>query len=349
VQRFDDVDYWNFDGELVALQEIDAQQTWEASDWDLREINFDVVRPGVWKISDRIRDMDLAGVAASLNFPSSPFGFCGQRFMRMADHDLGLACMRAYNNWIIEEWAGPYPDRIIPCQVTWLLDPEIAANEVRRNAERGFKAVTFSENPQKLGLPSIYRSHWDPFFRACEETETVINLHVGSSSETLIPSTDSPIQVLGALFPVNGLAAAVDWVFAKVGVRFPDIKLVSSEGGIGWVPMLLDRLRFHQQTDHPDALGCGWRDVDVTPAELLLRNFWFTTFYDPLTLVNAREIGVDKIMFEVDYPHGDSIWPRVQSVIDEQMTSFGADEVAKMTHGNACQLYRHPSPALRPQ
>src|SRR5262249_31776311 len=155
---------------------------------------------------------------------STVFGFCGQRFMRTSDPELGLAMMRAYNDWIIEEWAGPYPDRIIPAQVTWLKDPAIAADEVRRNAVRGFKALSFSENPELLGLPSIHTHHWDPLLAACEETETVLNLHVGSSSTTVMPSSDSPVSVGGALFMVNSLLACADWLYSYIPRAFPDIK-----------------------------------------------------------------------------------------------------------------------------
>jgi predicted TIM-barrel fold metal-dependent hydrolase len=284
--------------------------------------------------------MDVNGVAASLNFPSAPFGFAGQRFLRMTDPELGLASMRAFNDWIIDGWAGPYPERIIPCQVAWLRDPEIAAEEIRRNAERGFKAVSFSENPEKLGLPSIHKDHWDPFLRACQETDTVINLHVGSSSETIVPSSDSPGAVLGALFPINGMAAATDWLFARIPVRFPGIRIAMSEGGIGWVPMLLDRLAYMGR--HHDTRGdFGGR----LPSEVLLDSFWFTTFSDPTTLVHRHLIGVDHIMFETDYPHSDSSWPDTQDLLDVQMAGIPADEVDLITHGSAVALYRHPLPA----
>ena len=100
--------------------------------------------------------------------------------------------VRAWNDWHLEDWAGAYPDRIIPCQIPWLLDPELAADEIRRNAARGFKAVSFPENPEPLGLPSIHTGYWDPLLAACEETDTVVCLHVGSSGATPTTSSDAP-------------------------------------------------------------------------------------------------------------------------------------------------------------
>ena len=237
---------------------------------------------------------------------------------------------------------GSHPDRIIPCQVTWLHDPEIAAAEIRRNAGRGFKAVAFSENPEKLGLPSIYKGHWDPFSRPCQETETetVVDLHVGSSSETMFPSTDSDLAVLGVLFPVNGFGVGADWLFARIPLRFPGLRIVLSEGGIGWVPILLDRLSYMARDDDRRAAFGG-----MTPIEVFHRNFWFTTFSDGRTLALRAQIGIDRIMFETDYPHTDSSWPDTQAIVAAQLAGAPRAAADRMTYRNAASLYRHPLPA----
>jgi predicted TIM-barrel fold metal-dependent hydrolase len=284
--------------------------------------------------------MDLAGVFASLNFPSILIGFAGQRFMRFADKNLGLACMRAYNDWIIEEWKGSYPDRFIAAQVAWLLDADVAAAEIYRNAARGFRGVAFTENPEKLGLPSLYSDYWDPFFRACEDTDTVVNLHLGSSSQTLQPSTESPMQVVGILSVVNALASCVDWMFTPVPLKFPGIKIAISEGGIGWVPMLMDRIRYMERGYFGEIRLAG----ELTPEEILRRNFWFTMLYDPSALRCREDIGMDRVMMEVDYPHSDSTWPHSQKTIEEQIASFTQHDRDRLTYLNACLLYRHPCP-----
>ena len=340
IERRDGVDFWHFEDQVVPVLGVEGISGWEPGRGHYGPIRFEQFRPGAWRVDDRVADMDRAGVVASLTFPSAIFGFAGQRFLRMADQELGLASLRAYNDWIIEDWAGRHPDRFIACQLTWLADPVVAAAEVRRNAERGFKAVAFSENPEKLGLPSIYQEHWDPFLAACEETGTVINLHVGSSSETMLPSSDSDLAVLGVLFPVNGFAAAADWLFAKVPVRFPELRIVLSEGGIGWVPLLLDRLSYMGRDDDRRGAFGG-----MTPAEVFARNFWFTTFSDERVLALRHEIGVDRIMFETDYPHSDSSWPDTQAIVARQLADVPRAEADAMTYANAAALYRHPLPA----
>ena len=142
---------------------------------------FDEMRHGAWDINARIDDMNLDGVYASLNFPSFLAGFGGGRLQTAtSDLNLALATVRAWNDWHVEEWAGSYPDRIIPLQITWLHDPKLGAEEIRRNAARGVHALSFPEDPSLLGMPSIFTDHWDPIYRACEETDTVLCLHTGS-------------------------------------------------------------------------------------------------------------------------------------------------------------------------
>src|SRR5262249_33967703 len=150
------------------------------------------------------------------------------------DREVGYLTLQVYNDWMLEEWCGAAPDRYIPCQMSWLADPVLAAKEVYRNAERGFRAISFSENPEGQGFPSVYQDHWDPFFAACEDTETVVNLHVGSSGSVHTPSRLAPADAKLALFPIHGINSVVDWIYAKVPLRFPRIKIALSEGGVSW-------------------------------------------------------------------------------------------------------------------
>ena len=94
--------------------------------------------------------------------------------------------MKAYNDWMVEEWCGGTNGRLIPLIIIQLWDAELAAAEIHRNAERGVRAACFSEIPPYLGLPSIHTDYWEPFFRACAETGTVINMHIGQLVEDAV-------------------------------------------------------------------------------------------------------------------------------------------------------------------
>ena len=132
-------------------------------------------------------------VEASLCFPTFP-RFCGQTFTEAKDRELGLACVQAYNDWMVEEWCGDSDGRLIPLIIIPLWDAELAAAEVRRNAERGVHAVCFSEIPPHLGLPSIHSGYWDPFFAGVRgDRAPSIYMHIGSSSQMPATSADAPV------------------------------------------------------------------------------------------------------------------------------------------------------------
>lgn len=333
---------WDFDGKHIPNVGLNASVGRPPEELSTEPARFEHMRKGAWDIDARIADMDIAGVYASLNFPSMLAGFAGQRISKSKDQELGFAVFRAYNDWHLEEWAGKYPDRIIPCQIPWLSNPEVAAQEVRRNAERGFRAVTFSENPERLGYPSVHTRHWDPFFAACEETGTPICLHIGSSSGTVTASTDAPFDEIGFLFFSNAIITAADWLYARIPVRFPNLKLVLSEGGIGWLPGFLDRIehtsRYQNYTD-------TWRGISTPVVDLFLESFRFCTIEDPTSFAVLDRIGEDRVMVEVDYPHVDSTWPDVQPILDVQLTGLRDETIRKVTHENAAKLFRHPVPS----
>lgn len=342
----DGVPYWQIEGVRAFYTTADGAAGRPKSEWGQagsgapqRHEDF---RAGVTNSRARLFDMDLTGVWAQVGFPSVPWGFAGSRFARMKDRDAGLAALRAYNDWMIDEWCAVDRDRFIPCQLAWLPDPEIAAADVRRNAEKGFRCVSFSESPEALGFGSIYDGVWDPFFRACEETDTVVNLHVGSSGHVTRPSAASPPEVVTALFPLNGFIAIIDWIFAKIPIRFPRLKVVLSEAGVSWVPVAAERLR---RAYRGLEVSRHWSPNDPEPVELL-NGFWFTSIEDPMAFRMLDAIGADRVMVETDYPHHDTTWPNCQAMIRSELSSLPPVQVQQVCFRTAASLYRHPEPPL---
>jgi len=338
----DGMEYWLYDDQRHYKVGLNAVVGRPRDELGFEPTRFDEMRRGAWDIDARVHDMDLNGVYASLNFPSSLAGFAGQRYqLGVSDADLALAVVRAANDWHLDEWAGRHPGRIIPCQLPWLLDPELAADEIRRNVERGFRAVTFPELPERLGLPSLHTGYWDPFVAACAETGTVVCLHAGSSSSAPMTSSDAPSDTIGVLFFGWAMFAAVDWLYSRLPVRYPELRICLSEGGIGWVAGLLDRL---DHVGRYQQMYGTWEGIELTPSEVLRRNFWFCTIEDPSGLEQRHRIGVDHILLEADYPHQDGTWPDTQEIVRQQIGSFAADDIRKLTWENASRLFDHPVP-----
>ena len=203
-------------------------------------ITYEEMRKGCWDPKARLEDMDANWTEAQMCFPSFP-RFCGQTFLEADDRDLALLCVKAYNDWMVDEWCGDTNGRLIPLIIIPLWDANLAAEEIVRNAARGVRATCFSEIPPYLGLPSIHSGEWDPFFAACAETGVVVNMHIGSSSKMPSTSADAPPAVGSTLTFGNAMSSMVDFLMSGVLVRYPKLTLAYSEGQIGWIPYILER------------------------------------------------------------------------------------------------------------
>jgi predicted TIM-barrel fold metal-dependent hydrolase len=237
---------------------------------------------------------------------------------------------------MVDEWCGDSGGRLIPLIIIPLWDAELAAKEVRRNAARGCRAVCFSEIPPHLGLPSIHSGEWEPFFQACEETGTVVCMHIGSSSKMPATSGDAPTGVAAALSFNNAMASLCDWLFSGVLVKHPKLKLAYSEGQIGWLPYCLERVddvwREHRAWANTQEL------VPEPPSTYFRRQIYGCFFRDQHGLNSLDAIGVDNVTFETDYPHTDSTWPETKQVAEKMMADLDDDVVYKIVRGNAIRM-----------
>jgi predicted TIM-barrel fold metal-dependent hydrolase len=345
VELDDGREVWVFEDRVYSGTGLSAVVGRPPSEWNIGDpARFDEMRLGCWDVDHRIADMDISGVWASLCFPSSMAGFSGRIFAEATDKELGLACVRAYNDWYLDSWVAPYPERLIPLQIAWLADPDVAAADIEMNASRGFRALSFPERPDLLGYPSIQDERWQPILRACENTDTVVCLHAGSSTWLPISRPDAPLGAITTMFPVNSLVATADWIWAGIPARYPRLRIMLAEGGIGWVPMLRDRLEYIATHSGQSIVGASSWTNDLSPTEALLRNFWFCSLDDPSTMEVRDRIGVDHIMLEMDYPHSDSTWPDTQQHIQRRLSHLPTADVHKMAFENAAALFRHPVP-----
>jgi predicted TIM-barrel fold metal-dependent hydrolase len=298
-------------------------------------ITYEEMRPGCYEPGARLADMAEAGIDASISFPTW-IRFCGQALSEAHDKQLGLACVRAYNDWMVEEWCAD--PRLVPLVVIPLWDPALAAEEVRRNAARGVRAVAFSEIPAYLGYPSIHDKdrYWDPFLAACDETGTVVNMHIGSGSRMPSTSADAPMMVQSTATFTNCMLSMCDWLFSGVFMRFPDLKIAYSEGQIGWIPYVLERAD-HVWRENRGSTGA--HNLDREPSEFFAEHVYGCFFADQFGLDNLDRIGVDHVMFECDYPHQDSTWPHTRKVAQEMTHGMDPEVVRRIMRGNAIELY----------
>jgi hypothetical protein len=341
----DGSEYWLFEEERAAYMGLNAVAGCPPEEYGLNPTRYDQMRKGCWDVHERVRDMSANGVLGSLNFPTFPH-FCGQLFARAQDKDLAINVVRAYNDWHIDEWCGAYPDRFIANGITPFWDPQLMAAEVRRIAAKGCHAVTFSENPEKLGHPSLHSDHWDPFWAACADTGTVVCLHIGSSSSLILTASDAPADVMIAITPMNSYLALNDLMWTSIFRKFPDVKIALSEGGIGWIPYALDRMDYVYEHHH------AWTGADFggqRPSDVFRKNV-LTCFIDDPTGIEVRHrVGIDSISWECDYPHSDSTWPHSPELLSKSLADVPDDEIDQLTHLNTMRHYQFDPFAIRPR
>ena len=328
-------DWWLYEDKRVPQTRLSAAAGFDRDEVKVTGITYEEMRRGCWDPKARIEDMDANWTDAQMCFPSFP-RFCGQVFMEAEDKVLSDLCVKAYNDWMVEEWCGDSGGRLIPLTITHLWDADLAAAEVYRNAERGVRAVCFSEIPPYLGLPSIHGDYWEPFFRACAETNTTINMHIGSSSKMPSTSADAPAAVGSTLTFGNAMSSMTDWLFSGWLPKFPTLKIVYSEGQIGWIPYILERA--DKVWEENRAWGGFGDKVPEPPSTYYYRQIYGCFFDDEYGLENIEKCGVDNVCFETDYPHSDSTWPHSREVAMKLMGDLPPELFRKLVRGNAIEL-----------
>jgi predicted TIM-barrel fold metal-dependent hydrolase len=331
-------DWWYYEDLKRPLLRVDSSVGVPRDEITMKGITYEDMRPGSYSQKERLEDMDGNHIEASLCFPTFP-RFCGQTFTEAQDKELALLCVQAYNDYQVEEWCAGTDGRLIPLVIVPLWDAHLAAAEVRRNADRGVRAVCFSEIPAYLGLPSIHDpdNYWDPFFTACDETSTVVNMHIGSSSKMPSTSPDAPAAVGSSLTHINAELSMTDFLLSGLFERFSNLKVAYSEGQIGWIPHLMHRMDVVWEENR------GWGGVGdkvPNPPSSYFKDHVFGCFFDdPHGLKLIDEIGEDNITYESDYPHSDSTWPRTREIAEKQMAGLTDQQRYKVVRGNAIELF----------
>jgi predicted TIM-barrel fold metal-dependent hydrolase len=329
-------DMWKFRDRVIPNVALNAVAGRPKEEYGLEPEGLDEIRPGCYDVDERVKDMNAGGVLAQMNFPSFP-GFAARLFAT-EDSDFSLALVQAYNDWHIDEWCGAYPGRFIPMALPVIWDAELCAQEVRRVAKKGVHSLTFTENPAALGYPSFHHEHWNPLWKALVDTDTVLNVHIGSSGKLSIPAADSPPDVMITLQPMNIVSAAADLLWSRPVKEYKDLKIALSEGGTGWIPYFLERV------DRTFDMHSTWTMQDFggkLPSEVFREHFLTCFISDPVGVRLRNDIGIDNIAWEMDYPHSDSMWPGAPEELDAIFTAENVtdDEIQKMTHLNAMKWY----------
>lgn len=332
-----EVDSWIFEDRVIPNFGLNAVVGRPLHEYGFEPSSYSQIREGTFDIKARVDDMNVNGILGSICFPTFP-QFAGSFFLGAKDKELTLAVIQAYNDWHIDGWCGAAPGRFIPLSILPLWDIDLSVAEAKRVAAKGCRTVSFFDNPTAKGLPSVHSDHWDPLWRVLEEHNIVISIHIGSGASAPYGSMDSPIDTWIVNMPMYIANATTDWLFSPIFKKFPTLKLALSEGGIGWVPYLLERADFtykHHRAWTNSNFG------ELLPSELFKRNFITCFIDDQFGLQNTRFLNIDKITYECDYPHSDTLWPNAPEALWKSINHLNDEEINKITHLNAMREFNY--------
>jgi len=350
IRTADGVDVWRFgDTERQIPVGATAMAGWPEPFPSIPK-NLDECAPGAYDAKARLAYMDEIGAWAMALYPNIG-GFGSETFLGLGDPDLMLACVQAYNDWLIE-WISPDPRRFIPVMATPFWDVDATVAEIYRCREIGHKAILFTSAPQDFGMPLIGDPHWNPVWSAAQDVDLSISLHIGSG--------DFQDQLMNpARFAAHGVSATtvsgsmsilltnaiqlMDVVMSGILPRNPKLRLVSVESGIGWIPFV------------KEALNHGFDYTNVSkekpeftkrPGEYIREQIWACTFFEEIgPRDHLEEIGTDRVLFETDYPHPICLYgSEVREKIDAAFGDLPKETQDRVLFSNAAELYGVEAP-----
>jgi predicted TIM-barrel fold metal-dependent hydrolase len=350
VEEVDGETMWMFDGHPMgrfsAAGVIGRDGHKESSHKALHEWPHDAIHVGAYDPMVRLGVLDECGIDAQVIFPST-IGLGGQDLGLIEDVALGRLAIEIYNDGMAEIQAES-GDRLLPMPLMPAWDVEVSMAEARRVARLGARGVNMTSDPQDLGAPDLANRAWDPFWEVCSELQLPVHFHIGASVTAMTffgsypwPShpMNTQLAIGGSLLFIGNARVVTNLILSGMFDRHPDLRMVSVESGVGWIPFILETLDYEMSENAPEELG----QLKKKPSEYFRSNlyatFWFERNRDKLPeLVEA--VGEDNILFETDFPHPTCLYPRPLDAVESKMATLSPDARAKILGENARRLYR---------
>jgi predicted TIM-barrel fold metal-dependent hydrolase len=350
VEHVDGKDVWMLGDQRIGLVGPTAPAGWRNPMPDTPSGYADI-HPASFDSTARLELMDQRGVWAEVLYPNVA-GFGGQKFLMLGDRELMYECVRAYNDFQLD-WCSVDPRRLIPTMATPFWDVDDCVREIERCAALGFRAINFTGEPQVFSQPYLGDEYWHPFWSAACDHEMVVSFHIGSGEFNWDHArtekrgfTETYVLQSVHLFNKNGLQVC-DLLLSGVLPRFPRLRVVSVESGIGWLPFTFEAL------DHQFVEGGGFKarpEFTKLPSEYFADQVYATFWFEEAALHDmlGTRIPVDNVLFETDFPHPTCLYLDVDDKIEASLGHLSEDIRHKLLWDNAAALYRveAPQPAL---
>jgi len=346
---------------MPRLRRVNNEDRWFIGDTDVGMMGATVVTKELTKIHDRVslerwedidpagydvtarlQRMDDAGLYAQIVYPNAA-GFVGATFAQLEDHALRLACVKIYND-AAAEWQESSGNRLLPQALIPPWDAREAAAEAQRCTEElGLRGVTVGD-PALFGVPGYTTEHWAPFLDYCNSARVPINFHIGGTRGIDSFSAvwddygiEKHLALASTLFYLANWATIGNFLISGLFDKYQNLKIVSVESGIGWIPFALDALEYQIDETAPNET----RHLQRRPTEYFRDHvsacFWFEKFA-PARIIEA--IGVGNVLFETDFPHPTCLWPDALTHAVDVLGHLSHADRKKVLQENAAALYK---------
>jgi predicted TIM-barrel fold metal-dependent hydrolase len=339
VKRDDGTERWVVDGQELSMPGVALagavmpDRAREPQTWDeVPKIAYDP--------TERLKALDADGVDVTVLYPIVS-GLAGETFGRLADAELELACVQAYNDWLIDTWASASP-RFVPQCLVPLSSSQAMAQEIRRAVQKGHKGVVLPSLPMHLReeLPHINEPYYEPIWQACQELQVPVCFHAGASKQIQFPAYPGLSPGLAASLeamtrPISSVQVVANFLYSRILMRYPELKVVFAETSLTWGAYEIETAdhQFERQRLHQEG-------YDLKPSEMFHRQCYLTGWYDRTAIEARQYLGVDNILWGTNLPQATSTWPNTWDFLAKSFDGVPEDEKARMLWGNAAKLYR---------
>ena len=329
----DGTERWVIDGqELPLTGALMPDRNQEPQRWE-------EAPPVAYVPAERLKAMDAGGVDYSVLYPTVS-GLAGETFGRIRDAELELACVRAYNDWLVEEWAGA-SKRFIPQCILPIYPVDAAVKEVKRAVAKGHRGVIYPAVPMELrDVPHINEPDYDALWATCQDLEAPICFHAGASNALQLqpysgfsPKLSAALQAMTR--PASSIFIVVNLLLSKILLRFPKLKVVFAESALGWGSYLLEYADYQFNNDRLYLEG-----YPMKPSEMFRRQCYLTGWYDRASLKERGLIGVENILWSTNFSLASSTWPESRDAVALSFDGLSDDERRRILWGNAAGLYK---------
>lgn len=363
VKEVDGIEYWAVGDKMMGSvaassymhqdPETGERQRQPPSNQFLTRAGYRDLHPSSFEPHARLEVMDELGVQASVLYPNLNL-VISDLHEQVDDPEYKIQIIRAYNDWLVEEWASVNPERLIPVALVAYFDADVAADEIYRCKDLGHRGLVMTGMPQLHGKPPLTAKYWTPMWKAAEETGMSVGFHVGANEGILEKyvnadrlSAEGPRRMGARTVTeafLDNACSMNDLLLSGILPKFPNLKFVMVETGLGWVNFCLESADYHFER-------YGVRDdcpeFTEPPSFYFKRQVYTTYWFERIYPFHVDKVGEDNIMFETDYPHSTSLDSSdVEWALTEGMAGVSEEAKRKILWANAAELYGVRTPAL---